>query len=392
MTADRSPGWDKREINQIAAQQYGGLSGLFAAHDWTTDGRVISQIAPTKVVETYGSVDGFVKAHANGIAGNAMLSPDAAINADPPDVWLTSYYGFAPEEWGCLGFTVEGWRKRFLRESRPGALVVIYGAGGARPDERRRVLGIQQQSHVLGAKWDFVSPERKTQERADPARTDSWTHAVKIHRAWRIPAEAQPFVDELFPDTYAPEKATAIGSMGLRVTAAEAKALLTLQLVEVQVCNGPEIEALIPGPAAKVLAPSRAGPVSQSPYMVREAEGPKHLYVLQLQGRADDFLGYEAGEALIVKVGMSGSPTTRCQAHNSALPTGAFRWTVRQSTFSEGRQAYPSSGPALAGEKAMKQLLEREGESLGGEFFLADATTIARAWDAALSSAGAAKI
>lgn len=390
MSSDRQPGWDKKAINQIATEEYGGLGGLFEAHSWTSDGRIISQIAPTKVVETYGSVDAFVRAHQHGTEGNALLNPRAAIASEPPDVWLTSYYGFAPEEWGFLGFTLERWRKRFLRESRPGALVVIYGAMGSKPEEQGRVLGIQQQSHVIGAKWDFLSSARIGEERDDPVRAEKWAYAVKVHRAWRIPAEAQPTVQALFPDTYTSGRAQVIGAQGMRVTPAEAKSLLKLPLIEVEVCHGPEIEAFIPGPAAAVLAPTRAGPVSQSPYVVREAEGPKHLYVLELTGNANHFLGKAAGDKLIVKVGMSSSPSTRCDAHNKALPKGAFRWEVRSSTFKDGRGTYPSSRPALAGEKAMKTFLHLEATSLDGEFFLADPETLARAWEIALSTADAA--
>lgn len=56
---NRQPGWDKRAINQIASDLYDGLGPMFEAHGWATDGRVISQIAPTKVVQTYGSVEAF---------------------------------------------------------------------------------------------------------------------------------------------------------------------------------------------------------------------------------------------------------------------------------------------------------------------------------------------
>ena len=73
-------------VNQIARDLYGGLEGMFERHGWTTDGRVISQIAPTKVVQTYGSVEGFVRAHEHGVDGNPTLDPKAAILSDPPEV------------------------------------------------------------------------------------------------------------------------------------------------------------------------------------------------------------------------------------------------------------------------------------------------------------------
>jgi hypothetical protein len=387
MSTDHKPGWDKAAIGKIAKDAYGGYPALFDAHGWSTDGKMTSQIAPTRVVETYGSVEAFVRAHKAGVEGNALLNPSAAIASDPPDVWLKSFYGFAPEEWGCLAFSSANDRSRFLRDSRPGALVVIYGVGDENPAERNRVLGIQQQTHVIGSKYEFLSRSCAERERSDPGRADRWLHAIKVLRAWRIPTEHQPTVESSFPDTYWPDRARAIGRYGLQVNADEARKLLELPLIEVEVCHGPEIEAFIPGPAAAVLGPSRAGPVSQSPYVVREAEGPKHLYVLELTGNADHFLGGDAGGKLIVKVGMSGSPSTRCEAHNKALPKGAFRWEVRRSTFHEGRAAYPSSRPALAGEKAMKAFLDQEAKSLDGEFFLADPETLARAWEIALTTA-----
>lgn len=390
MSTDRKPGWDKAAIGKIAKDTYGGYPALFDAHDWSTDGKFTSQIAPTRVVETYGSVEAFERAHDAGVEGNALLDPKAAFASDPPDVWLKGFYGFAPEEWGCLAFTSADDRRRFLRDSRPGALVVIYGVGDENPAERNRVLGIQQQTHVIGSKYEFLSRSCAERERSDPGRADRWLHAIKVLRAWRIPTEHQPTVESSFPDTYWPDRARAIGRYGLQVNADEARKLLELPLIEVEVCHGPEIEAFIPGPAVAVLAPSRAGPVSQSPYVVREAEGPKHLYVLQLTGNADHFLGEDAGGKLIVKVGMSGSPTTRCEAHNKALPKGAFRWEVRRSTFNDGRAAYPSSRPALAGELAMKTYLHQEATSLDGEFFLADPETLARAWEIALNTADAA--
>lgn len=385
----RQPGWDKQAINRIACDLYGGLGPMFEAHGWATDGRVISQIAPTKVVQTYGSVEAFERAHQDGREWNAMLDPLAAIKADPPQVFLKSFHGFDPETWGFLGYTDASSRKKFVRESKPGALLVVCATSKApNSKERLRVLGMQQQSHVHGTKWDFLAPERHAAERSDPARVDAWANALKALRAWRIPEEDRPFVRDIFPDTHrGGANGTAIGSYGLRLTSKEALRILDLPLYEVSVFGGAPVEALIPGPAQQVLSPSRPGPVSQSGYMVREAEGPKHLYILRLHGDANRFLGYDASGRSIVKVGFSVSPQTRCNAHNGALPACAFEWKIEKSTHADGRSAFPSSGHALAGEGAMKRLLLDEGKSLGGEFFLADAKSIHRAWKAAIVAA-----
>ncbi|GAA4642367.1 hypothetical protein GCM10023115_05360 [Pontixanthobacter gangjinensis] len=385
----RQPGWDKQAINQIARDEYGGLDAMFEAHGWTTNGRVISQIAPTKVVQTYGSVDSFVKAHADGQALNPILNVEAAFKTDPPQVFLKSFHGFTPENWGFLGFTEAFARDKFVRESKPGALLIVAGTSKAPdPSERLRVLGMQQQTHIHGTKWDYLAPARHEEERNDPDRVNGWIHGLKAIRAWKIPLEERPFVRDIFPETHNGGKnGTAIGAYGMQITFQEAQRFLKLPIFETDIYGGLPVEALMPGPAETVLKPSRPGPVSQSGYMVREAEGPKHLYILRLHGDEDSFLGYGAQGRSIVKVGFSVSPQTRRAAHNKALPACAFGWHIENSTYAEKRDPFPSSNHAIAGENAMKDLLCQEGKSLGGEFFLADQPSIKRAWQAAVKAA-----
>lgn len=387
--AARQPGWDKQAINQIARDLYDGLNGMFEAHGWITDGRVISQIAPTKVVQTYGSVDSFVKAHADGRDLNPILDIEAAFKSDPPQVFLKSFHGFTPESWGFLGFTEAFARDKFVRESKPGALLIIAGTSKAPdPSERLRVLGMQQQTHIHGTKWEFLEPDRHDKERNDPKRVNGWIHGLKAIRAWKVPQEERPFVRDIFPETHnGGNNGTAIGAYGMQLTHQEAQRFLELPIFETDIYGGVPVDALMPRPAAAVLKPSRPGPVSQSGFMVREAEGPKHLYMLRLHGDADNFLGYGAKGHTIIKVGFSVSPQTRRDTHNRALPACAFEWHIENSTFAEKRKAFPSSNHALAGEKVMKELLDREGKSLGGEFFLADQHAINRAWTAAIHAA-----
>ncbi len=403
---ERPPGWDAQAIGDIAAKHYGDLVGLYEAHGWPERGQAMMPAQQGHVAREYRTVEAFVAAHANGVEGNATLNPMATITADPPDVWLTSLYGFRPDQWGFLGFTLKRDQTHFLNASRPGALVVIYGAGGAHDAaERWRVLGIQQQSHLTGTKWGFLSPEaadgERIQAQADAdkepnaakkaavynKRRDKWQYAVKAVRAWRIPPERRPTIQEFAPESYWPKRGTVIGAQGVKLSPADARRLLDLDIVEVPVYGGAPVEALIPGPAQRILSPSRPGPVSQTGYLVREAEGPKHLYILRLQGHEDHFLGYQADGGQIVKVGFSSSPSTRCDAYSRALPAGAFEWKIEHSTFEEGRNPYPSSRHALAGERVMKNWLDGHGKSLGGEFFLAGRGAIEHAWGAAKEAA-----
>lgn len=383
MTADRSPGWDKRCVNAVAVRDYGGLAQMFAAHSWSTGDRVISQIAPTRVVEAYGSVEAFEAAHPANLP-----SPLEVIEGADPDVWLTSYYGFTPESWGMLGFTQKWMRDKFRENSRPGALVVVYGANGAdAPDERMRILGIQQQSHILGQKYDFLPADRRVEEESDEDRKRRWAFALKASRAWRVTPETRTTVQQFAPITYSHGAATIIGARGRKLTAAEARNILALDLVEVPVFGGGPVDLLPLGPATDVLRPSKAGPVSSTGHWRKEAEGPKHLYVLKLDGNGDHFMGETIGERLVVKVGMSRSPSVRCDDHNRALPKCAFQWTIARSTHHEGRDPFPNSRPALAGEQMMKDFLAREARSLGGEFFLASPKQVEQAWRAGTAAA-----
>ena len=317
------------------------------------------------------------------------MDPLEAINADQPNVWLTSLDGFGPEEWGLLGFTLERMRVHFIKNSQPGALVVIFGSPKAEVAMRRKIIGLQSCSHTEGHATEFMSAKAWNEKEANPATKGRWNYAVKATRAWRVTPETRMPVDEFAPITYEPKRGRFLGSQGMRVKHSEATRLLTMDLVESSVFGEPPLAGAVPGPAVEILRPSKPGPVSQISFVTRESEGPKHLYVLDLVGDASRFLGYAADDRVIVKVGFSRSPETRRDDHNRALPQGAYVWRVNRSTFHEGDVAYPTSGHALAGERAMKDFLEQAARSLGGEFFLGTRDVIDEAWERGKAAAAA---
>jgi hypothetical protein len=378
---DRSPGWDKREINRIARTLYGGLEQMFAVHGWATDGRTFGQIAPSRVVETYGSVKAFARAHEDGLTGNAVLDPYAAVAGAVPDVWLNEWISFSPDTWGCDGFTEESWRNEFIRDSRPGALMVCY----VEENGVHRIAGIVQLSHRTGEKWQFISSEDAAWAREN--HPDEWNYAVKVIRAWKVADDAMITVEQFAPDTFTTTNKDRISLRGMKLTRQEALKVLDLPLQEVAVWNHSEAGTAAPDQTEAVIKPSRPGPVSQIGFFVREAEGTKHLYILELKGDPSAFLGRAVAGEHIVKVGFSVSPNTRRDAHNSTLPKCAFEWEILHSTACEGADPYPSSKHALAGEAAMKACLNTPGQSLGGEFFLANREAITAAWSAGKAAA-----
>lgn len=380
----REPGWDKKAVNGIAKSHYGDLEAMFDAHGWDKGDKTVGQIAPTLVVSTYGSIEKFVSEH----PPLQVMSPRAAILSSPPNVWLTSFYGFKPETWGFLGFSNDGQRKRFIRETEPGALVVIYGHKSKAPEEQRgKVIGFQQVTHSVNHAKAYMDPLEWHQKEADTDRADKWNLAVKAIRAWRIAPEDYLSIEEFAPETYSTERAQFIGSQGMRLTPTEAKRLLDLTVIETSVFGEIPVEAAVAVSGRDLLSPSKPGPVSQSGYFCKEAEGPKSLYVLRLTGDESAYLGREAGGKWIVKVGFSKSPLSRCASLNAALPAGAFEWKVLTSNETENLDQFASSRIAVRAETAMKDHLHQNEQSLGGEFFLADERVVRDAWNLAIGGA-----
>ena len=385
---DHERGWDAAAIRKIVRRRYGGYARCFRAHGWPERGSGMRAAVRRRIEATYGTLPVFERWHADSPA-----SPCEVVRADPPDVWLTSYWRFREPYLSLLGFTRERDRQRFLADSGPGALVVVYAAKHreALPETRRKVLGLLQVAGPAVPARLFMSARHWEEKQQDPDRERRWNHTLRVGRAWRITAESRCWVGEIAPRTYARENPQNIASRGARLDPSEAVGILDLDWLEVPVRDGPAVEWAVPGPGRDVLSPSRPGPVSQAPHTVREAEGPKHLYVLRLQGDASTFLDENAAGRMIVKVGFSCSPEARCDNYNRMLPQGAFRWRVHRSTFRGQEGPFPSSAHAVAGEDRMKELLDRDGRSLGGEFFLATGADVKRAWGQGIEAARAVR-
>lgn len=243
------------------------------------------------------------------------LAPTADTLPDGRQVWLTSFWGFDPANWGCIGFADEARRARYLNNSKPGALVAIYVTKGKGPENMRgKVVGVLEISHEIGHAKEFISGDRWAEKERDQDSHGKWLYAVKATRAWRIVPEDWRPVEELFPQAYRGSNAELIGANGVPVSADEAAELYELDVYEVPVYGqtepvDPTIQTL-----ESALSPSRAVRPASRPYWVGETDGPKHLYILRLVGNIGAYLGRRASEVEdkhIIKVGFSKSPQAR---------------------------------------------------------------------------------
>jgi hypothetical protein len=320
------------------------------------------------------------------------LTPNTSNLPNGREVWLTSFWGFDPGRWGCIGFADEGRRNRFLRNSKPGTLIAIYVTKGkGAQDMRGKVVGVLEVSHEVGSAENYLSGDRWAEKENDPDARGKWSYAVRATRAWRIVPEDWKKVEELFPVAYRSAHPEFIGANGVHVEPSEASKIFGLDVYEVPVYGrtGPIEPTLQTLEAA--LVPSRAIPPASKPFWVGETDGPKYLYILKLTGDIAAYLGRsrEAVEGKhIIKVGFSKSPLARRDQIQSSYPKGSFEWEVFRPAPQPKNAPYANARIAIAGEDAMKErLVDEQAEVLGGEFFLADDWLVQNAWGAGIFAA-----
>lgn len=305
-------------------------------------------------------------------------------------IWLTSFWGFEPATWGGIGFASAERRQTFLDNAPSGTIVAIYVTKQKGPKEQRgKLVGFLETTHEKADMQSLTSPEVWAQAQLEAASSKKsktkWAFGVKASRAWSIIEEDWQPVERLLPETYGGHNKEHIGANGVPVELGEHSHLLALRVREVGVYKGGAIQSEWIGALADAVQQTKAVPLSKTPTLHKEADGPKRLYILQLKGDISQFLGRPATDLvdrLVIKVGVSVSPQDRGKQIMSAYPAKcAFRWEVMWQFPVEGDLAYPNYEVAVAGEDGMKQRLtedREDGEWLGGEFYLAEEGLIER--------------
>lgn len=297
--------------------------------------------------------------------------------------WITSFWGWKPEIWGCIGFTQEGRRNTFLKEESDPFLMVIYVTENAKnlEDERLagQVAGFYEVTKVIGDRNEFIHPSN-----FDLA-PEQWRYSLKASRAFEILPEFRPSIREFEPEIHENKREQTVAKNAALLSEDAFERLESLPIREVPVYGvNTEIDPAISTPAST--SSNGKGYVScgahnGSGYNVPpESDSEKELYILRLLGNTNHFLGYPSEECEIFKVGLSISPETRRACFNRAIPEGAFSWEVHRSTLLDQDDRYPDFRIAERGEMAMKKYLSENGKWLRGEFYLADSKTINSAW------------
>jgi T5orf172 domain len=305
-------------------------------------------------------------------------------SAVTPRVWITSFWGFDPENEGYLGFTYEGNRTWFLDQWQEGDLILIYGADTAitAPEKRHQALGFLEVDSTPIRDTDRMSAIG-LQRKADNDWLDRWTHAVPVIRAAEVTRRIS--IDHIASTTLTHRNARNIASRGMLLTPEEAEMAFRLPVRPLNVFGQPPLSEK---ELAQEFTPSNGINPRFGQLIINRNDGEHFLYALRLDADTAYLLKrqrFEVRDKVIVKVGYSNDPERRCSEHNAALPP-AMQMSWKKDFVS---RSFPSGQAAKDAEDGLKAHLARIGESLGGEFFLCSRENLQTAFVTATQSTAA---
>ena len=140
--------------------------------------------------------------------------------ADPfhnnPDIWISSFWGFDPETWGCVGFTDESRRDTVKGLTGEPFLMVIYVTQGAPnvPGLNGKVAGFYEVTHEYILRDDAIAPHQINNPRHPPHR---WKYCFVPSRAWRIKEAHMPTIQSFDPSIYAEKRYRAVSRWGCKL-------------------------------------------------------------------------------------------------------------------------------------------------------------------------------
>jgi len=310
------------------------------------------------------------------------MPEDVALS--PPRVWITSFWGFDPENEGYLGFTVEGNRRWFLENWREGDLILIYGADAPKtaPEQRHQALGFLEIEPTLIKDTDRMS-SIGVQRKIDNDWEDRWTFAMPVVRAAAITRRIS--IDHIASKTLTPAYARIIASRGTLLTPEEAQRALSLPVRSLNVYGQPPLT----GQQLEIeFKPSKGINPTFGDFILTRSDGEHFLYAFVLDCDVARMLNrrpFDVRDKLIVKVGYSNDPKRRRADHNDTLPPAMhIEW---KSAFVS--RAFPTGQSAKDAEDGLKAHMDQIAESLGGEFFLCTRSELQTAFIAATRSTAA---
>lgn len=290
-------------------------------------------------------------------------------------VWLTGFWGFAPEEEGILGFTDPRDRDRLFDLIDERQLVCIYGAASPETDSNlvHHLLGVLEVERTPIDSWEKMSEAAKTRNIA-LGRQEKWRYAMPVRRAWRTNHTLD--VKQVFPQSYDSKNGRYIAKFGTWLVPKEARWLLErVPFRQVNVFGEAPITPFDGGVAeiglmSRLLEPSRGvfGSFGERSYEVQDR--PHKLYLALFPSSPELLVGRPIPKGVaLVKIGISGNIKNRLRALNLSFPqTATIGWKITRTA------PFPDRSSAAAAEDSFKAKAVKDfgASSLGKEFFIMD--------------------
>lgn len=288
---------------------------------------------------------------------------------DQPKIFATLAWGFAPDQWGAIGFSLETIRNQLADQLRiSGGLVLTMGTMGnetAEP-ERGRLLGL----HMLGTRpvltKELVEPGMWAEHLVENGGEPKWPFGLPIISAERftdLPLRAQ-----LLPRLHQENLHRKLASNFEPLTGEEASRVLS--------CSREAVTEIWSSPAgafvSRVLPRKPTGPPPpQGQRLLTAISGPAATYCFRLRGSAlpqiaRGIIGWPT-DLVIYKVGFSNDPKRRLGELNAYLPDElALGWEAAWA------QWHSDEINAWAMEQAVfRVLIARNAKHIKGEIFAA---------------------
>lgn len=252
-------------------------------------------------------------------------------------IFLTKVWGFNPESYPTLGFSSEGGRNKFLKESKPGDWVIVAGTRAAPTEEkdRGRLLGkIQlgnQQVDVEEVLRSIGTATRPEDYHDDG--TYRWPFGLPMLQAYRFvdPPDLKKLFGSYLSGT---EWAAYALEVGEKLGTEAVVKINALQVEPVQIAEAPAIVRQRERQRSFILAGGATGPGPSTSRSGSEREaGVASAYLLELQG----------GQKRVYKVGYSGDVGGRIMSLNKGLissVTGYVWKPLLTQPFTSEKQAY----------------------------------------------------
>jgi hypothetical protein len=267
-----------------------------------------------------------------------------------PSVWLTGFWGFAPEEDGVMGFSDERDRDRFFFLIGNRQLVCVYGAASPETDNRlvHHLLGVLEVERTPIDSWEKISDVAK-ERNIERGWENKWRFAMPVRRAWRTSRTLD--VKQIFPNSYDPRNGRYIAKFGTWLESEEGRWLLEkVPFYQTNVFGEPPVRDPEnfegdTGTLATFLKPSRDffGGFGVRSYEIQDK--PHILYLAEFPNHPELLAGKEIRKCQgVFKIGITGNVKNRLKALNMSFPQTSnikcnIRRTAEFSKRSKGRRS-----------------------------------------------------